>query len=574
MKKKAIAVALAAALCAGSLGLTACGPSKGENELWITYFKGGYGSEWVDTLAAKFAEEKGVTVKTNPDTQLINSVANMMANGTDYDLIFCHDIAWEDFVAPGQIYCLDGLYKTVVDDKGTTFADRIWDDDVLASARYPDRNGEEHYYKVPWTIGTAGIAYNLTVMDRVDNWLTRTGAGRTWNRTAPKDYYELKQYCADIVNANLSVDPNEPTSDKITPFTWSGIEEEWQWDYVVFDWWGQLAGPETMNTFKNFGNVDENFNLDVTQRENPEMEVYNPDRAAVVRNADGTVDRENSDYIGWKEFKQAYQLWYDLVVGNKSWSSDKVGSLSKFRNEQAFTSGAAAMTPAACWIEYESKTYIERYQQEISIMPTPTISNVKLDANGKVLDKDAANAAVVLDAIHADAGVTEKTVEINGNVYNRVSFTSSFGDSVMIPAASTGKDLAVEFLLFMQEEENAKLFTKLSGGTVLPYKYEYWNSFVENGEDKATAWQKAIFEIDQNSTKFNNYTQHPMMRSTGLKGTAKMTSMWPTNNYFYLKAWNENTNTEWAPDSLFATIYGDKIVRMWDTYKKDYISSK
>lgn len=568
MKKKAVALALAASLCAAGMGFAACGPKKAENELWITYFKGGYGSEWVEQLARKFeSENAGVSVRTDGDTQLINSVANMMRNGTNYDLIFCHDITWEDFVAPGYIYCLDDLYNTEVS-TGTTFADRIWDEDVLASCRYPDASGQQHYYKVPWTIGTAGIAYNLTVMDRVDGYLQRTGAGRQWNRKAPVDYYDLLQYCTDIVAANLSADPDEPTSEKIVPFTWSGVAEEWQWDYVMFDWWGQLAGPETMNTFKNFGNVDEHFNLDVSKQNNPDQEVYNPDKAAVVRNSDGTVNKEASTYVGWKEFKQAYQLWYDLVVNNKDWSTKKTGSNSKFENEQAFANGFAAMTPAACWIEYESKTFLEAAGQEISIMPTPIISEVKLDSNGNVLPKDSTAAAVTLDAIRAEAGVTEKTVTVDGKVYNRVSFTSSFGDSAMIPAKSTGRDLAVKFLLFMQEEENAKLFTKLSGGTVLPYKYEYWNSFVEGGEDKASSWQKAIFEIDQNSTKFNNYTQHPMMRKTDLRGSARMTTIWPTNNYYYFKAWQGNNSIEFKPDKLFSDIF-KKVKDNWNVYKND-----
>lgn len=588
MKKKITAIALAASLCAASMGLAACGSKKGGDELWITYFKGGYGSEWVETLARKFEQEhEGVMVRTDGDTQLINSVANMMQNGTDYDLIFCHDITWEDFVAPGWIYCLDDLYNTKVDENGTTFKDRIWDEDVLASTRYPDKNGEYHYYKVPWTIGTAGIAYNLTVMDRVDGWLSKTkgqeylattqGGGdtsRRWNKQPPKDYYSLFQYCYDIVAAHLNVDEGESTSGIIVPFTWSGVSEEWQWDYVLFDWWGQLAGPETMNTFKNFGNVDENFNLKVSEQGNPHKEVYDPSRFAVVRNEDGTVNREatasGNNYMGWAEYQQAYQLWYTLVAGNKDWSLNtknyKIDHMSKFQNEQAFANGLAAMTPAACWIEYEAKDYLEKSGQEVSIMPTPVVSNVKLDANGKLLPKDATSWATKLDAIHAEAGVTEKTVEVNGNVYNRVSFTSSFGDSAMIPAQSTGKELAVEFLLFMQKEENAKLFTKLSGGTVLPYKYEYWNSFVEDGEDKASAWQKSIFEIDRNSTKFNNYTQHPMMRKTSLRGSARMTTVWPENKYYYLQAWQSPEKNE--PQTLIEALYST-VNSKWNVFMKE-----
>ena len=122
----------------------------------------------------------------------------------------------------------------------------------------------------------------------------------------------------------------------------------------------------------------------------------------------------------------------------------------------------------------------------------------------------------------------------------------------------------------MQREENAKLFTKLSGGTVLPYKYEYWNSFVdESGVDQASAWQKSIFEIDRNSRKFNNYTQHPMMRNTDLKGTARMTTVWPINNYYYLKAWNENNKADYKPDKLISDLYKNTITARWNIYIKD-----
>lgn len=560
-----VAVAIAAVLSVSVLGLTGCGSKKGENELWITFFSGGYGDEWAHTLARKFeSEHEGVVVKETPDSQLINAVGNMLENGTNYDLIFCHDIPWEDYVYSGDIYCLDELYATDVGG-GNTFAQKIWDADVLDSCTYPDDNGVEHYYKVPWTIGTAGIAYNLTVMDQVDEWLATQGESRRWDRTPPVTYYDLWQYCNDVINAALKVGGNR-NGDDVYPFVWSGQSEEWQWDYVVFDWWGQLAGPETMNTFKNFGNVTNDFQLDWSKVGDPSSAVYDPAKNAVVKNNDGTVDTQNSTYVGWKEFKQAYTLWYDLVCGYKNFSDPKVKDYSKLNNEQRFANGGAAMTPAACWIEYESKEFLEKSGQEISIMPTPIVSDVKLGADGHVIWPSASGAAAeTIDAIHAtqaeiDGGYSR---EVNGKTYRRVSFTSSFGDSVIIPEKATSKDLAVEFLLFMQREDNAQLFTAVSGGTVLPYKYDYAGSFAANGKT-ASAWQQSIFEINKHSIKFNNYTKHPMMRQTGLKGSAKMTSIWPKNEYYYMKAYT--TPTSYAP-SLIDTIYTRDVVNMWNTYK-------
>lgn len=583
MKKRWVCVALAGAMAGSTLAMAGCGETKNENELWITFFKGGYGTEWATELAAKFEEEnEGVTVRVDPDSQLIDAVPNMMENGTKYDLIFCHDVAWEDFVQPGEIYCLDELYATEVSD-GVTFADRIWDETVLDSCTYLGPDGEEHYYKVPWTIGTAGIAYNVTVMDRIDAWFattdgqsylsTATGGedtSRRWNKTPPATYYDLWQYCNDIVAAQLPVVEGDRDSGIVYPFTWSGPAEEWQWDYVVFDWWGQLAGPETVDTFKNLGNVTEDLKLDWSETDEPVMEVYDPDKYAVVRNADGTVNEAETTHIGFGEFKEAYRLWYNIVALNKTWSDEKVSSYSKFENEQAFASGYAAMTPAACWIENESKMYLERSGQTVSIMPTPVVSEVKLDANGEVIWPDeTTQAAKTLDAIRA-TDASEHTVTVDDKTYDRVSFTSSFGDSVMIPEKATNKELAVKFILFMQEEENAQLFTKLSGGTILPYKYDYASSFVdENGVDQATLWQKAIFEIDQNSTKFNNYTQHPMIRQTTLRGSARMTTIWPKNNYYYAKAWADPAS--YAPDALMDTIYSGEggITTMWATYLRE-----
>ena len=563
MKKKLIGVAMAGLLAASAIGLAACGSSKGENELWITYYKGGYGEEWVQQLARKFEEEhEGVKVVTKPDTLLIDNVPNMMQNGTKYDLIFCHDVAWEDFVQPGWIEELDDLFETQVSGTSSdgTFAGRIWDEDVLESCTYI-KNGQPHYYKVPWTIGTAGIAYNVTVMDRIDGWLAKQGETRRWNQTPPQTYYELLQYCEDVIAANLRSVEGDRNAPVIKPFTWSGKSEEYQWDYVVFDWWGQLAGPETMNVFKNFNNVTADGKIDWTKTNDPDVNVYNPEQLAKDNNG-----------VGWKEFQQAYTLWYDLVVGqgHDAWSTNESKSNSKFQNEQAFANGEAAMAPAACWIENESKAYLNKSGQVISLMPTPTIENVKLNSNDEVLAKDATTGvAYTLDAIHGEAGAPKTLTTKDGNTYNRVSFTSSFGDSVMIPAKSSQKALAKQFILFMQEEENAQLFTRTSGGTVLPYKYDYSNSFSAAGET-ASKWQASIFEINQNSTKFNNYTKHPMMRDTELKAEARMTSVWPENQYYYTKAFTSPTNGDYKPSKLISDIF-KKESGKWNNYKNSYI---
>ncbi len=574
--RKVISVLAAAVLTAVMFCFAACGSSRGENELWITYYSGGYGDSWIEELGAKYESETGIKVIANRDTQLIDAVGNMLENGSDFDLIFCHDVAWESYANRGYIYRLDDMYNSVNPYTDEVYGDNMWSEDVVASAQYPDADGNMHYYKVPWTVGTAGIAYNLTVMDRVDEWLasadgqaylaTENGhittdaadVTRRWERTAPVTYYELIQYCYDVDAAALKADPTDPTSPTVTPFTWSGGGEQWQWDYPLFDWWIQLAGPDTMNVFKNFGNVDENGQLDWNAYKTPDRSVYDPNKSA----------RDNNG-VGWLEFEQAYALWYNLVAENPDWTIENVGDLSKGQNESAFANGRGAMTPAANWVAKESESMLEASGNEISIMATPIVSEVKMSEDYSTLylpnDSEYALASVTLDAIqYSEGDNASKTIAIGNKTYNRVSFTSSFGDSTLIPANAAEPELAVDFLRFMQREDNAQLFTRETNGILLPFDYDYASSF-SAVDETASDWAASIFEINQNSTKFNNYTQHPMMRNTSLRGTSRMTTIWYINQYYYTLAYLNPTADSYKPDKLFDDMYSD-IGSSWNSY--------
>ena len=87
--------------------------------LKITFYNGGYGETWANELAEKFTEETGIEVELEPNSNLQAEVPNMLQNGTDCDLIFCHNIAWETPAAQGLIEPLDDLFESEVDD--TTF---------------------------------------------------------------------------------------------------------------------------------------------------------------------------------------------------------------------------------------------------------------------------------------------------------------------------------------------------------------------------------------------------------------------------------------------------------------------
>lgn len=562
MKKLLSAVfAVILAIGAGCMFTGCGGTKKNENELWITFFKGGYGDIWVNELGRKFEQETGITVKASPDTLLIDSAENMVRNGTNFDLIFCHDLPWENWATAGYLENLTDMYAQEVE-TGVTFEQRILNDDVLASARY---NGE--YWKVPWTVGTAGMAYNITVLKKVDEKM-----GTDWAVNPPASYSELMACCEDIVAANVKYG-DVMDSKTVTPFIWSGAEEEWQWDYILFDWWAQMAGVDAVNNWKVFNEPDFASKSSL----NPDVEVYNNTKLAAQNNN-----------VGWGEFQDAYSLWYNLIAGHTDWSNPSVASLDKDANQAAFVSGAAAFMPSACWIEYEAQAQLKASGNEIAIMPTPVVDGVYIADDAKTVSLTEQAGARRVEALAAEAGDT-KVVTVGDKTYKAVSFTNSFGDSAIIPASSSNKDAAKQFLLFMARDENVKLFSKLSGGTVLPYKCDFkesdgsyiktldytkvnFTTGLTEGWDNAdyyaqpTKWQTNIWNIASTTTKFNTYTQHPLMLTTSLKGTAKMNSVWPGNNYYYLKAFGGDKSKE--PKALFDSIYGD-LKKQWTFYKNE-----
>ena len=118
--KKITAAILAMALLVVSLAGCVGGDSNNnDNTLKITFYNGGYGETWANVLAKKFTEETGIKVELEPNSNLQAEVPNMLQNGTDCDLIFCHNIAWETPAAQGKIELLDDLFESKVDE--TTF---------------------------------------------------------------------------------------------------------------------------------------------------------------------------------------------------------------------------------------------------------------------------------------------------------------------------------------------------------------------------------------------------------------------------------------------------------------------
>ena len=308
--------------------LIGCQPtSKDPGHLKIAIYLGGYGQVWANTLARGFeAENEGVTVEIEASPDLAAEIPSRLQNGSDDDLFFSHGINWERLAVQGYIADISDLYEMEVED-GVLFKDRV----LPTFSSMSSYNNK--FYKVPWTNGAGGLVYNAK-MFRDNGW------------DVPETYEELVALSDEIYAANIKVDPTDmkPNAPTVKPFVWSS--ETYYWDYLVFDWWAQLAGVDKIKTYTEL----------------PNAEVFNP-----------TTN---------PELMQAFSAWVDLIAKRPNQSMEDSVGKQYMAAQMDFLNGFAAMIPNAHWLESEMLDNIDPSKIEMAMMPAPFMANAKTDTNG------------------------------------------------------------------------------------------------------------------------------------------------------------------------------------------------
>ena len=460
--KKIKRVALALAL---ATFLTACGEDnpKGsggsnERELWICAYDGGYGKEWINNMAESFQKKTGISVHVDVDTTILDRIETNLKNGGDYDIYMSHDINWRNYAAQGWLADLDDVYSAQVEGSSKTFEQKLVSG-AAANSKF-EVNGEEHYYKVCYTQGAGGFVYNID-MFKENNW------------KVPTTYDELVNLCKTIVDAKLTNDAHK----KVVPFAWSGSDRQYYWDYPVFEWWAQKAGLEKISTILEYKGP--------TGQYADGYEMYNPETY-------------------YKEFVEAYKMWWDLVANTPENSTSTARSDNLGKAQMAFANGEAAMIPYAQWAKYELESTNEgKLDFQFAMMKTPKVSASSEDYN----------------------------------------YLVGFGDSVVVPSNSPNIDLAKKFLSYMATDQCCHDFVRDAKGAFLAFDYRDIDlSDLEQGDP----YVKSIHEkLSENN--FALVSKNPITYLTTNK-----VMPWVNNDYYYAKAASD-------PSSNQASTVGSKI---------------
>jgi len=449
----------------GAVALASCGGGNdrdGSDSIYICVYDGGYGYAWAEKLAEEYEEETGVEVVVEPDTSILDRIESALKDGGDYDLYFSHDIKWQNYASEGLLANLDDLYETEIEGTGgKTFAERTATGANAASKAEGD-DGEEHYYKACWTQGAGGFIYNIDMFEE-------------YGWSVPETYDDLVSLCATI----RSEARKSSSGETIVPFAWSGKDRQYYWDYPIQEWWAQLAGMDKVNQVYKYLGPDGSYSKG--------YEMYNPDTY-------------------YKEFMEAYDMWYDLIAAQSENSVANAYSINLNSAKSAFVTGKAAMIPYAHWGKYELEAITDSgsLDFDIAMMATPKAK----------ADSDPMN------------------------------FMVGYGDSAIIPANATNVEGAKDFLAFLARYDSCKTFAQESHGSFLAFDY----ADVDMSDIEETdTYTKSIHEKLTKSTNFSCLSDNPITYRT-----VNAVMPWPNNTYYYDKACGD-------PSKYTAQYVGEQV---------------
>lgn len=449
IKMIALAMSLSAISSAVACGTTGnSGPAASPYNLAIEVYGGGYGTDWLYSIAREYTKKTGTEVAISVQTGA-QGISNMITS-------FASGIAETDiYFTEGSIFGIlyEGKKKFNGVEYDTAFADitDVYNAQVDGSVLYKDKMNDSYeelynvngkYYCTSWVNGLMGIVVNMDVWAK---------AGFT---SFPRTTDEMFEY-ADILK-----------SKDIAPFIYALGDEYWTSLAPVF--MAQYEGSEGIK--KVYAGYD-----------------YEGNR----------YTDKLADFGGYYETL----VLYDKILKKENEYTHIISQDVDFTNMQGlFLQGMAAMSPNGDWIEKEMDANYRN--ANIQFMKTPVISALsqKLSFNGAG-DADT-KLRELIDYVDANASgyegkptwATDADVD---TVRDSRSLEISSGAQVIsyIPAYSNQIQTAKDFLIYMATDEAMAIYREATGGCDLPFN---WTN--KPTETNYSAFRNSVIDITNKST--------------------------------------------------------------------------
>lgn len=421
-----------------TLFLASCGSTTGgasEDTLKIGCVQLGYGTEWLTNIVKAYEQKTNtkVSLKTQVGKTGMAALNTPVNNGSsEYDLIFNkrgtfeYDCLVGDFVAADKtIYpCtyadITDVYDSIVDpNTNMTIRDKMLDI-YRDYYNFADKDGNAHYYGMPWANGIIGIVRNKTVWDRYFP-----------GEEAPLTTNQLFEYCANITNPNVS------------GFIYSSQDEYYSGWLNIF-----LAQYRGVTDF--MANIMEGKSLD--------------------EDGNYTVCRNFFYNEGMLETLEVIE---QLLNPDNGYQHKMSTSLTFTQMQHSFLSGEALFSVNGSWLEFEGD--LDK-SSNIDYIKTPIISSIvkRLSFGNSALSAETKDEKLQTIIRYVDgtgpkpAGVTEQDIEIIREARKASHVESGLDHECFIPCASKNIDKAKDFLKFMYSDEGLNIYHETMKGATLP----------------------------------------------------------------------------------------------------------
>ena len=491
--KKVMAILMAGLMCIS--GFTACTSKGGTDDtdvksgsdtLKIYCLDAGYGTEWLTKTIEAFEQQDWVKEKypnLKIEQPLINNKKSfaeslLTAGGktSQYDLIF--GMGCDGYKGPtGGLYELtECLYNSEIPGEGVIYKDKM-NDSALESNRYVDSSDltSETYWSTSWAGGNVSILYNKTILD-------------SFGLAMPNTTDEFINACA-VIKANEG--KNNGKYNKGASILQSSDAQYWQYTFPV--WWAQYDGIEDYLNFYN-GISNGRYSNDIFKKEG---------RLESLKVLE-TVLNYDTGYLAKDSF-----------------------SFQFMQAQTSFLQGEAVFHVNGDWFANEMKNTIAQIgsNDEFGTMRMPIVS-----ALGKKLGITDAELSAIVDFIDGDVaeqpaftstvGYSAEEVIDRVKEARSVNYSIGPGHMAMIPDNAVAKDLAVDFLLFMATDKGLECYAEGTGGSSLPFEY----NFKEKNPELFDSFSAFTQDVQNyfNNGNFSVYTlpssnSFPLYRYGGLK---------------------------------------------------------
>lgn len=529
--KKIMALGLSALLVGSAVCASGCSKkvANGDQDLEVYIVNKGYGYQWCVDLLDLFKQQDWVKEKYpnlnisytyNDNRTFAQSKLSAPKNNT-FDLLFGIDGLQGAAAKNGPILDLtEVVYNQKVPGEDILFKDKLDASYMEGCAYYETAKSPAQYYFIPWAGGMSGFCYNKAILD---------ACGVT---ELPVTTDEFIEACAKI-KANPSASGNE-NGYSIIQSSEAGYFNDLFWLL-----WPQYDGIEKWKNFYSGLYVDE---YGATSYSN---KIFDD-------NALGTNGRV-----------EALKVFEQILDYDKGYLSPNSHTDNFMVSQTNMLSGKYAFHVNGDWFDNEmAKTRADmkannQAVSDIRMMNIPVISALKDVLPDLSVENDNELRALIKAMDAGSTALSGTGYEVTQDDFDRVKEARSIvysigaGHAGVIPTVSTAQSVAIDFLRFMATDIAFEGYAKATGGSTLPFKYEF-------SKESSLYSQLTPFHQDRllylSDGRYDIYTlpdmdNKPMVRYGGLVPLTNYKDIYSTfsasGNTKTPKDFNDETKANW-----------------------------